>query len=90
MATKGDVLSSRREVIDPEIGVNLVDLGLIRDVQISDDSIHVQMVLTVPGCPLAGYLMTRVREKVQTFAEGREVTVERLGQPWDPSLESER
>lgn len=90
MVTKDEVLSSLREVIDPEIGLNLVDLGLIRDVEIEDDCIHVRMVLTIPGCPLAGYLLTQVKEKVQAVAGGREVKVQLLDQPWEPPWEAGR
>lgn len=85
MVTKDQVLSSLREVIDPEIGVNLVDLGLIREVQIADDRIHVKMVLTIPGCPLARHLVTQVQGKVETVAEGRSVDVQLLDEPWEPA-----
>jgi serine O-acetyltransferase len=84
MVTRDEVLSSLRDVIDPEIGVNLVDLGFIRDVEIAEDRIEVRMVLTMPGCPLAGYLVTQVQAKVEAMAEGRAVDVALVDEPWQP------
>jgi serine O-acetyltransferase len=84
VVTQEEVLSGLKEVIDPEIGANLVDLGLIREVRIEDDRIQVRMVLTMPGCPLAGYLVSQVENKVRTVAEGRTVDVQLLDEPWTP------
>lgn len=85
MVTQEQVLSGLREVIDPEIGANLVDLGLIREVRVEDNRIQVQMVLTIPGCPLARYLVSQVENKVKAVAEGRTVDVQLLDEPWDPA-----
>ncbi|HEU0139719.1 MAG TPA: metal-sulfur cluster assembly factor [Bryobacteraceae bacterium] len=85
MVTRIQVLSNLKEVVDPEIGANLVDLGLIRDVLIDDNRIQVRMVLTIPGCPLARYLISQVENKVQAVAEGRTVDVQLLDEPWDPA-----
>ncbi len=85
MVTQEDILSSLREVFDPELGASLVDLGLIRKVLVEEDRIEVQMVLTIPGCPLAGYLVSQVERKVRTVAEGRTVDVQLLDEPWDPA-----
>ena len=85
MLHRDDVLTVLRDVIDPEIGVSLVDLGLIRDVRITDDRVEVHMELTTPACPLAGYLVGQVRDRVETVAEGRSVDVlliEGMFEPW--------
>lgn len=85
MVTREEVLSNLRDVIDPELGASLVDLGFIREVEIADDSIQVRMALTIPGCPLAGYLVAQVKEKVEAIAEGRRVDVQLaddLSFPW--------
>ncbi len=84
MVTKEEVLTALKEVIDPEIGANVVDLGLIREVQVDDARIEVRMVLTMPGCPLAGYLVSQVENKVQMIAEGRTVEVHLLDEQWTP------
>lgn len=76
MLAREHVLDVLREVIDPEIGVSLVDLGLIHDVRITDDRVEVEMELTTPACPLAGYLVAQVRGRVEMVAEGRRVDVE--------------
>lgn len=85
MLTRDQVLDRLREVVDPEIGVSLVDLGLIRQVQVEDDHVHVEMLLTIPGCPLARYLVAQVENKVKAVAEGRRVDVQLLDEPWDPA-----
>ena len=82
--TRDQVLSNLRGVIDPELGVNVVDLGFIRDVQIADDRIGVRMVLTIPGCPLARSLVAPVRSTVEAIAEGRSVDVQLIDEPWEP------
>ncbi len=84
MVTETDVQNVLRQVIDPELGENLVDLGLIRDVLVSEEQIVVKMVLTAAGCPLARFLMTRVQQAVEPVAEGRAVQVELLREQWVP------
>ncbi len=84
MVTETDVRNVLRQVIDPELGENLVDLGLIRDVLVSEEQITVKMVLTAAGCPLASFLLTRVQQAVEPVAEGRPVLVELLREQWVP------
>jgi serine O-acetyltransferase len=84
MVTRAQVLSTLREVVDPEIGVNLVDLDMIREVQIEENRIQVRMVLTIPGCPLAQHLLTQVRGKLEAIAEGRAVDVQLVHDVWEP------
>ncbi len=84
MVTETDVRNVLQQVIDPELGENLVDLGLIRDVSVSDDEINVKMVLTAAGCPLARFLMSGVQRAVESVADGRPVRVELLREQWVP------
>jgi metal-sulfur cluster biosynthetic enzyme len=58
---------SLREVVDPEIGLNIIELGLIRDVTIMDDSALVTMILTTPFCPYGPALLEMSRKKVEGF-----------------------
>jgi len=84
MVTEQQVLESLANVLDPELGANIVDLGFVKKVSISEKEIRIRMVLTVPGCPLANYLLSNVRQKVEEVAEGREVRVELSDGPWTP------
>ncbi len=84
MITIDKVMQTLKEVVDPEIGLNVVDLNMIKKVNINDKKIEVRMVLTTPFCPLASFLAEEVKNKVRAFAEGREVDVVVLDEPWIP------
>ena len=71
-----------REVIDPEAGINVVDLGLIREIVLNGNKVEVRMVLTSPACPLAGYLIEQVRRKVKGLSGAEKVEVTLLDEPW--------
>lgn len=74
------------EVIDPELGVNIVDLGLLRDVSVSEaGDVAVVMTLTTPGCPLGGFIEDEIQDCLaQAPRIGRvRVTLE-WEPPWDP------
>jgi metal-sulfur cluster biosynthetic enzyme len=75
-----------REVIDPEIGVNIVDLGLVYDARLSGDGVAViRMTLTTPGCPLGGYLDDAVRDALWGVPGVNDVDVQIVWDPpWDP------
>ncbi|MEM3851984.1 MAG: metal-sulfur cluster assembly factor, partial [Methanomassiliicoccales archaeon] len=64
MVTKEEVLEVLRECYDPEIPINIVDLGLVYDVRIEGEKVYVQMTLTAPGCPVSGYLKEDVTNKL--------------------------
>jgi len=65
MATKGEVLDALSKVIDPEIGLNIVDVGLVYRVEVVDDHIEIDFTLTSPGCPLADTIMQDMHTQVQ-------------------------
>ena len=77
-----------REVIDPEIGLNIIELGLIRDVAIEDDKAHVVMILTTPFCPYGPALLEMARTKAES-AVNQPTTIEIGMQMWDPTLMEE-
>jgi ATP-binding protein involved in chromosome partitioning len=77
-------MQALKEVVDPEIGLSVVDLNMIRDVNIGDEEIEVKMVLTTPFCPLADFIVDEVKKKTMEVAEGREVDVVVLNEPWIP------
>jgi metal-sulfur cluster biosynthetic enzyme len=79
------VLTALREVVDPEIGLNVVELGLVRDLQIEDDHTHIVIIMTTPFCPYAPHLIEMTRQKAQE-ALGVPTTIELGMEMWDPSM----
>ncbi len=86
--TKDKVMDALREVYDPEIGMNVVELGLIRNIQVSPSHVHIEMILTTPFCPYAPAMLQEVRDAAD-IAAGRPSTVELGAQMWDPSMMEE-
>lgn len=85
--TEETVRAALRQVIDPEIGVDIVSLGLVREVRVAGGRVRVRMILTAPGCPLEG-VMRRGAEAVIGRMPGVEaVEVEIAREPiWTPAL----
>jgi FeS assembly SUF system protein len=81
-ATEEQVVKALRTVFDPEIPVNIYDLGLIYELSVSEaGEAHVKMTLTAPSCPVAGILPGQVEEKVRSVPGVREVKLDLV---WDP------
>lgn len=80
----------RENVIDPEIGVNIVDLGLVYDLAVTDGVAEVTMTLTTPACPLGPYIDSEVRSAVADVPGITGANVNLVwSPPWDPSKMSE-
>jgi metal-sulfur cluster biosynthetic enzyme len=78
------------EVIDPELGVNIVDLGLIYGVRVVDRVFHVRMTLTTPGCPLSGYIDDSVRTTLSGAPGVDDTSTEIVWDPpWSPDMMSD-
>jgi metal-sulfur cluster biosynthetic enzyme len=77
-----------RSVIDPEIGMNVVELGLIRNLEIHEDRAHVTMIMTTPFCPYAPQLLEQTRRTSQEFLN-MPTTIEMGLEMWDPSMMEE-
>lgn len=86
-----EVYEALRTVYDPEIPVNVVDLGLIYDVQVSDaNDVFVQMTLTFPGCGMGPHIAQQAEWAVQDVEGVEEVNIElTFDPPWSPDLISE-
>jgi FeS assembly SUF system protein len=85
-----DVYEVLREVYDPEIPVNIVDLGLIYEVDIKPQRVDVKMTLTALGCPMAGEVMQDVRDHLLQISGVEEAGVELVYEPpWSPERMSE-
>jgi FeS assembly SUF system protein len=88
VASEDAVVAALRTVYDPEIPVNLYDLGLIYAIDIGrDGSVHIEMSLTAPGCPVAGEMPGEVARAVAAVGGVGEVDVELV---WDPPWTMER
>ena len=87
-AIEEKVIEAVRLVYDPEIPVNVYDLGLIYAIEVSpDDRVRIKMTLTAPGCPVAGSIVAEVERRVENIDEVRSATVELV---WDPPWSKEK
>jgi len=85
-----DVFNALKGVIDPELGINVVDLGLVYGVEINEEVVRVEMTLTSPGCPLAGLIDQMVKSAVGKLEGVERVELELVWDPpWIPAMMSE-
>lgn len=79
-------------VLDPEVGMNIVDLGLVYDIRIDSDRVEVDITMTTPSCPMGSMIQDEAREVVQHASPpGTQVAVNLVWEPpWDPSKMSDR
>ncbi len=82
-ATELAILDALRGVVDPEIGMNVVELALIKQIILGPDSTEVKMILTTPFCPYAGSMIAQVKEQTETVVD-HDVKVTLLAERWDP------
>lgn len=84
------VFEALRECYDPEVPVNIVDLGLVYGVTIVEDWVGVKMTLTTPGCGMADAITTKVRERIKQIPGVSDGDVRLVWEPaWHPGLMSE-
>ncbi len=82
-ATELAILDALRSVVDPEIGMNVVELALIKQIILGDDQTEIKMILTTPFCPYAGAMIQQVKEVTEEVVE-HPVKVTLLAERWDP------
>ena len=82
-ATELAILDSLRAVVDPEIGMNVVELALIKQILLGENETEIKMILTTPFCPYAGSMIQQVQEQVESVVE-HPVKVTLLAERWDP------
>lgn len=89
--TEDDIRDALHEVLDPELGVNIVDLGLVYGVSVEDGRARITMTMTSPACPLRDYLQDMVESAVTSRVAGvREVIVDIVTEPpWTEDRMSE-
>lgn len=84
-ATKQFITDLLTQVIDPEVGLNIVEMGLVCDVQVIDDVIKVEMTLTTPGCPMGPYITGNVKDVLGQVKGVREIDLQLVWTPaWTP------
>ncbi len=89
--TEAAVLTAMRSVIDPELGVNVVDLGLVYGAEIDGRNVRVAMTMTTPACPLSSYLKGAAEGAVRSqVPEVGEVVIDIVWEPpWQPTMMSD-
>jgi metal-sulfur cluster biosynthetic enzyme len=88
--TKENITEILRTVIDPEIGINIIDLGLVYDINIVDNKIDITMTLTTPGCPMHGSITDWVKRIIEMTIPDVTVNVNLVWEPkWTPDKMSE-
>ena|SRR5665213_4488509 len=91
MATEPNIREALRQVLDPEIGVNIVDLGLVYRIDVEGARVRIAMTMTSPACPLVDYLKdlvtSAIRDRLPEVADV-DIVVE-WEPPWDPGMMSD-
>jgi metal-sulfur cluster biosynthetic enzyme len=82
-ATELAILDALRSVVDPELGMDVVELALIRKIVIGSESSEIKMILTTPFCPYAGSMVQQVKDQAESVLE-HPVKVTLLAERWDP------
>jgi len=82
-ATELAILDALRSVVDPELGMDVVELALIRQIIIGSQSSEIRMVLTTPFCPYAGAMVQQIQDQAESVLE-HPVKVTLLAERWDP------
>ena len=90
MNLKDKVIMEIKKIYDPEIPVNIYELGLIYDISVKDTDISVKMTLTTPNCPVAESLPKEVKDSIMAIKEVGKVDLDLVWDPpWDKSMMSE-
>ena len=90
MSLKEKVINEIKKIYDPEIPVNIYELGLIYDIKIKDKDVQVKMTLTTPNCPVAESLPKEVKDSIMELKEVNKVDLDLVWDPpWNKSMMSE-
>lgn len=82
-----DVITLLKHVIDPEVGINIVDLGLVYDVLLNGRDVRIVVTMTTPACPLSGYITKEIRSVLNRIQGIGEVTIDLVWKPsWSPQM----
>lgn len=87
---KNDIIGALKTVFDPEIPVNIWDMGLVYDIDVTESNVVITMTLTSPTCPMMDELVAQVKQAVGTVVNGRTINVNLVWEPaWDLSRMSD-
>ena len=90
MEVKNKIIEEIRKIYDPEIPVNIYELGLIYDISVNDKNVGIKMTLTTPNCPVAESLPKEVKDSIMEIKEVKKVDLDLVWEPpWDKSMMSE-
>ncbi len=91
LALEGEIVNVLKYIYDPEIPVNIYDLGLIYNIDVDENKhLHLKMTLTAPNCPIADQLVAEVERQMKNIDGINDATVElTFDPPWDKSMMSE-
>ena len=91
MVTEEQVRQALKNVVDPEIGINVEDLGLVYDVEVDGSTVYIDMTLTSPGCPVGPQIIQGTQREVGALEGVEEVDVQLVWSPlWSPDMMSEQ
>ena len=90
MVSKEEIISVLKTIYDPEIPIDIYNLGLIYGIEIRGNKVKIRMTFTVPTCPMVNYLVQEVKEKVSEIPGVEDVEVKLVwNPPWSPEMISE-
>ena len=85
MPTKEEIMKALEKVFDPELGISVVDMGLIYDIRVAGENVEIDMTLTNPACPMAAMITGMVEEAAMTVEGVERVKVNLVfNPPWTP------
>lgn len=91
MLSEAEIYEVLRECYDPEIPVNIVELGLVYGVEVADKSVTITMTLTAPGCQMGAMIRENIEDKLLGIPDCEEANVEIVWDPpWTPHMMSEQ
>jgi FeS assembly SUF system protein len=90
LVSKEEVVTVLKDCYDPEIPINIWDLGLVYDINIENENVGVKMTLTAPGCMMGGMIAEEVKAKIKAMSGVKDAKVELVWDPpWTPDKMSE-
>jgi FeS assembly SUF system protein len=90
LVSKEEVVTVLKDCYDPEIPINIWDLGLVYDINVENDNVGVKMTLTAPGCMMGGMIAEEVKAKIKAMSGVKDAKVELVWDPpWTPDKMSE-